>query len=57
MLLKQAPLSMLLRLLDCNDQVGTGKTPEEKIRVSCQGNENIMTIASGLVWFDEVNRW
>ena len=46
---KRAPLSLLFRLLNCNDQVGTGKTPEAEIRVSCRENENIIAIESGLV--------
>ena len=44
-----APLSMLFCLLDCNDQVGTGKTPEAEFRVSYQGNENIMAMAGSLI--------
>ena len=47
--LKRAPLSLLFRLLTCNDQVGTGETPEAEIRVSCRENENIMSVEGGLV--------
>ena len=48
-LLKRAPLSMSFRLLDCNDQVGTGETPEAEFRVNCQGNENIMAMTGSLI--------